>query len=466
MDNRKKTGIQTLRQDTGRHKVDMDMVNGPLLGKLIRFSIPVMLSGLLQLLFNAADIVVVGRYTGSDALAAVGASGPITSLIVTLFMGLSVGANVLAAQAIGRADMKDLEDTVHTSVASSVFLGAILSMIGIVIAKPLLHLIKTPDNILPLAHRYLWIYFLAMPASLLYNFGAAILRAAGNTQKPLYYLAISGATNVILNLFFVLALKMGVSGVALATTLSQYLAAGMVTLDMLRTDAAYKLIPSKLAIHQDKLIRMFRFGIPAGLQGSAFSIANLLIQSSINSFGPAVMAATTAAWNIDGFCNVAIDAFAQAAISFTGQNYGAGKYDRIDKVLAICLAVGCGMGMAAAIVVIIFSPQLLSIYTKDAEVIEHGRRILFIVATTQFINCTMNVPFNVERGMGYSVFPMVAAILSICVFRVIWIYTIFQAIPTVTVLFLSYPVTKGLASVVALVFYFHVRKKLRAQQAA
>ena len=442
-------------------KVEMDMVHGPLFGKLIRFSIPLMLSGLMQLLYNAADIVVVGRFTGSQALAAVGASGPITNLIINLFMGMSIGANVLAAQAIGRQDYDDLEETVHTAVASSVLIGAVLSAVGILIAMPLLGLIQTPEEIRPLAHQYLWIYFLGIPASMLYNFGSAILRAAGNTKKPLFYLAVSGAANVLMNLFFVLVLKMEVAGVALATTLSQYLSAAMVTIDMIRTDAVYHLTVKKLRIHKEKLVNMFRFGIPAGLQGSAFTIANLLIQSSINSFGSAVMAATTAAWNIDGFCNVAIDAFAQAAISFTGQNYGARQYVRIDKILGICLLSGCVAGVVAGAGAIIFSEPLLSIYTSDADVIEHGKTILLIIASTQVINCTMNVPFNVERGMGYSLFPMVAAVFSICVLRVIWIYTVFQADPTVSTLFLSYPVTKGTASVVALLFYLFARKRAR-----
>lgn len=443
----------------------MDMTSGPLLSKMVLYSIPIILSGLLQLLFNAADIVVVGRFTGSDALAAVSASGPISSLLVTLFMGLSVGANVLCAQYAGANQEEDFRRTVHTAFALALIVGIGLTAIGLGIASPLLRLLKTPENIFPLARLYLWIYFLGIPAMMIYNFGAAILRAVGDTRHPLYYLSFSGGLNVCLNLFFVIVLHMGVEGVAIATVISQVISAALVVLQMMRARDITRLEPRKIRVDRDKLSRMLKVGVPAGIQGSAFSISNLLIQSAINSFGAQVMAATTVAFNIDGFCYVAIDALSQAAISFTGQNYGAGNYQRIDKIFGYTLGIGTGLGILLGVLGYLFAPQLIGIYTADPQVVAYGVEIMFITCLFQFVNCTMNVPSNVVRGMGRSVFPMIYTIFCVCVLRVVWIYTVFARYPTVTVLFLSYPVTKGLASLVGIVYYFWLRKRVREQGA-
>ena len=451
------------RLETKKYGVNLDMVHGPLLSRLAVFSVPIILSGLLQLLFNAADIAVVGRYTGSDALAAVGASSPIASFIVSMFMGLSVGANVLCAQYRGAGQDKDLSETVHTSIAISVGLGVAMTVVGVLVAGSLLNVVKTPENIFPLAKQYLCIYFCGIPSIMVYNFGAAVLRAIGDTRRPMYFLIVSGALNVLLNLLFVIVFGMGVAGVAIATVISQTLAAVFVILAMMRTSDVYRLELKRLRIHKDKLSRLMKIGIPAGIQGSAFSISNILIQSAINSFGENVMAATTIANNIDSFCYVAIDALAQASISFTGQNYGAGNYKRIDKIFAYTLGIGCVIALVLGVGAYLLAPQLLSIYTKDPAVIEVGIEIMFIVCVFEIINCTMNIPFNIVRGMNRSFFPMISTIICVCVFRVVWVYTIFRYSHTVTTLFLSWPVSKGVASVTGIVYYFWLRKKIGKQ---
>lgn len=444
----------------------MDMVHGPLLRQLVSFAVPIMLSALLQLLFNAADIAVVGRFTGSDALAAVSASGPISNAIVSLFMGLSVGANVLCAQCVGGHRDEDLHETIHTAVAISVMIGLTMMALGLSVASALLRALGTPEEILPLARRYLLIFFCGLPSTMLYNFGAAILRALGNTRRPLLYLTISGALNVCLNLFFVIVLHMGVEGVAIATVIAQTLSASMVMTHMVRSDAMYHLDIKGIRIYKDKFVRILKIGIPAGIQSSAFSISNLLIQSAVNSFGAKVMAASAAAINVESFCNVALDALSQAAISFTGQNYGAGNLKRIDHILLYAVGLGCLWAITLGSLAYQGSSYILSIYTNDPHVIAHGREIMFIICHMLFVNCVMNIPFNVIRGMDHSIFPMVSTIFCVCGLRVVWIYTIFASFRSLTVLYLSYPVTKGLAAVTAIVYYLWLRKAVRRKKTA
>ena len=441
----------------------MDMVHGPLLRLLVAFAIPIMLSGLLQLLFNAADIAVVGRFTGSDALAAVSASSPISNAIVSLFMGLSVGANVLCAQYTGGHRDEDLRQTVHTAIAVSLVIGLVILVIGLSLTGVLLRALDTPEEILPLARRYLLIYFFGLPSTMLYNFGAAILRALGNTKRPLLYLTISGALNVCLNLFFVIVLHRGVEGVAIATVISQTLSAFLVITHMMRSDTLYHLELRRVKIHRDKLVRILKIGIPAGIQSSSFSISNLLIQSAVNSFGAQVMAASAVAVNVESFCNMALDALAQAAISFTGQNFGAGNLKRIDRILLYTVALGCAWAITLGSLAYQAAPRILGIYTDDLQVIAYGREIMFVICHLLFINCVMNIPFNVIRGMDHSLFPMVSTIFCVCVLRVAWLYTVFAAFRSLTVLYLSYPVTKGLAATTGIVYYLLLRKKLRRQ---
>ena len=354
------------------------MTNGPLLGKIVRFAIPLAISGILQLLFNAADIIVVGRFSGSQALAAVGSTSALINLIVNLFIGLSVGTNVLVAQSYGAGNQKDLQDTVHTSVLSSLIFGCIVLVVGISLSAPMLELMGTPEEVLDQACLYMRIYFIGMPASLLYNFGAAILRAVGDTQRPLYFLFIAGVVNVVLNLFFVIGFHLDVAGVAIATVISQCISAGLVLLCLVKSHAPYQVNLRHLRIKKDKLLGMVKIGLPAGIQGCSFSISNVLIQSSINSFGAVAMAGNTAASNIEGFVSTAMDAFCQAALSFTGQNVGAGKLKRVNRILPLCVALVTGTGLVLGIGAYLLGPQLLGIYSTGAEVIAFGMKRMAI----------------------------------------------------------------------------------------
>ena len=438
---------------------EIDMTNGPLLGKIVRFAIPLALSGILQLLFNAADIVVVGQFVGPTALAAVGSTSAVINLIVNLFMGFSVGANVLAAQYYGAGKNKDLSETVHTAVLSSLAFGVVLIFAGVALSRPMLELMGTPADVLDQAVLYMRIYFVGMPVMMLYNFGAAILRAVGDTQRPLYFLLLAGVINVILNLVFVIVFHMGVEGVAIPTVISQCVSAGLVFWCLTKVEGPYRLYPKHLTIKKDKLLGMVKIGLPAGIQGCSFSISNVLIQSSINSFGSIAMAGNTAGSNIEGFISTAQDAFTQAAISFTGQNLGAGKLKRVDRVLLLCMLLAPGVGLVLSILAVLFGSPLLGIYSSDPEVIQYGMLRLTTVSLLQPLGALMGVTASVLRGMGYSTIPMIVTMSSVCGFRVIWIFTVFQAFPTLQVLYLSYPITWGLAALFNFIFYFVVRKR-------
>ena len=435
------------------------MTNGPLLGKIVRFSIPLALSGILQLLFNAADIVVVGQFVGPTALAAVGSTSAVINLIVNLFMGFSVGTNVLAAQYYGAGKNKDLSETVHTAVLSSLAFGVVLIFAGVALSRPMLELMGTPADVLDQAVLYMRIYFVGMPVMMLYNFGAAILRAVGDTQRPLYFLLLAGVINVILNLVFVIVFHMGVEGVAIPTVISQCVSAGLVFWCLTKVEGPYRLYPKHLTIKKDKLLGMVKIGLPAGIQGCSFSISNVLIQSSINSFGSIAMAGNTAGSNIEGFISTAQDAFTQAAISFTGQNLGAGKLKRVDRVLLLCMLLAPGVGLVLSILAVLCGGPLLGIYSSDPEVIQYGMLRLTTVSLLQPLGALMGVTASVLRGMGYSTIPMIVTMSSVCGFRVIWIFTVFQAFPTLQVLYLSYPITWGLAALFNFIFYFVVRKR-------
>ena len=438
----------------------VDMTQGPILKKLVVYSIPVVLSGILQLLFRTADLIVVGNFTGSDALAAVSASGPVSGLIITLFMGLSVGANVVAAQDMGAKRTADFQETVHTSIALSLVLGIVMMGLGMLYTDFLLRLLGTPEDVFPQAHTYLWFIFLGVPGTIVYNFGAAILRAVGDTRRPMIFMLIAGGLNFVLNLLLVAGFHMGVEGVAIATSLSETVSAALVLWVMARSDAVYRLELKRLKIHKDKLIRIIKVGLPAGLQGSAFSISYLLVQSSINSLGATVMAAVTVAWSIDDFCYVSVNALGQAAASFAGQNYGAKEYGRIRQVYRYSMAMAAGILVVLGIGSYIFEPWLFRIFTGDPAVITVGKELMFLIGVFGFVNGTMGIPFNVVRGMGRSVFPMVSALICICVLRVVWVCTVFAWFHTVTALFLCFPVAKGLTSVTGISYYHHIMRKL------
>ena len=317
-------------------KYEIDMCSGPLTGKILLFYIPLMFSGILQLMFNAADIVVVGQFAGNEALAAVGSTGSLTNLIINLFLGLSVGANVLVARFYGAGQDRELKEMVQTAIATAFGAGVVLIFVGFLVSRPALALMGTPEDVISHSVLYMRIYFAGMPFMMVYNFGSAVLRAVGDTRRPLYYLMLAGVVNVLLNLAFVVWFSMGVAGVAAATVISQAISAVLVVRCLVRTDSAYRLVWEGMRIYPDKLVKMVRIGIPAGMQGALFSISNVLIQSSVNSFGSTVMAGNTAGSNIEGFVYTAMNSLHQAAISFCGQNYGARKFRRIGRVMLIC----------------------------------------------------------------------------------------------------------------------------------
>lgn len=441
---------------------EIDMCNGPLLGKLLLFALPLMLSGILQLFFNAADIVVVGRFSGSHALAAVGATSALINLLVNLFIGLSIGTNVLTAQYYGAKDKEGIHQTVHTSVLVSIIGGLILIVVGVLLAKPLLELMATPEEVLGQATLYMRIYFCGMPGMMLYNFGAAILRAIGDTRRPLYFLLTAGVLNILLNMFFVIVFHMGVAGVALATIISQALSAVLVVRCLMQMDGMCRLFLRQLRIYPDKLVRIVKIGLPAGLQGAVFSISNVLIQSSVNSFGAIAMAGNTAASNLEGFVYTSMNAVYQTALSFTSQNIGAGKYSRIGQILRRCVAIVTVVGLTLGGMMVLFSHPLLGIYSTDADVIAYGTRRLLIICLPYFLCGIMDTMVGMLRGMNYSVLPMIVSLAGACGLRILWIFTVFRINHSLFTLYISYPITWAITASVHFCCYLWVRKKYPA----
>lgn len=439
---------------------EIDMCNGPLLGKILLFSLPLMLSSILQLLFNAADMIVVGRYAGSESLAAVGATGALINLLINVFIGLSVGANVMVARNYGAKKERAVSETVHTSIATSLFSGVFLAVIGIFLSRPLLGLMGTPADVIDQATIYMQIYFAGMPAIMLYNFGSSILRAIGDTKRPLYYLTLAGIVNVILNLFFVIVLKMAVAGVALATVISQCISAALIMRCLMKSEGCFHLSLRNLKIHWKRLSPIMQIGLPAGIQGAIFSLSNVLIQSSVNSFGSVAMAGNTAASNIEGFIYVAMNAFHQTALSFTSQNFGAGKYDRIKKISVLCIASVTITGVVLGFGAWMLGTPLLGIYTSDPAVIEFGMKRLTIIATTYFLCGIMDVLVGLLRGLGASVMPMIVSLAGACGLRIIWIFTLFQWNRTLTTLYISYPVSWFVTAAVHTICFLFLFKKV------
>lgn len=437
------------------------MCNGPLFGKILTFALPIMAMNILQLLFNAADMIVVGRFSGSEALAAIGATGALINLIINFFMGLSVGTSVAVAQDYGADRLKEVSRSVHTSISISVVGGLLVMALGLVLCKPLLEMMGTPADIIDLSTLYMKIYFLGVPASMIYNFSAGILRAVGDSRRPMYYLIIAGILNVILNLFFVIVLRMSVDGVAWATIISQYLSMALILTCLLRSEGAIRLIPRQLRIDREKLGQIIRIGLPAGTQSLLFSISNVLIQSAVNSFGSAMVAASSAASNIEGFVGTTMNAYYDAAIAFTGQNMGARKYERIDTIAKACTALIFITWIFLSGSVLIFSGQLLSIYTTDPAVIDLGMMRLRIMMATYFTCGIMNVYPGLSRGMGCSVLPMVSTLVGVCLMRIVWLATLFAWYPTISMLFACYPVTWALAGLGQVGSFFYARHAVR-----
>lgn len=439
---------------------EIDMCNGPLLGKILMFSVPLMLSGILQLLFNAADIIVVGQYAGSTALAAVGSTSSLINLLINVFIGLSVGTNVLIARFYGARQQDEVSKTVHTAITLSLISGFFLTIIGYLFSEPLLTLMGTPSDVLSQSTLYMQIYFFGMPVIMLYNFGSAVLRATGDTKRPLYYLLLAGIINVLLNLFFVIVFHMGVAGVALATVLSQCVSAGLIVSCLVKESGSCHLDLHKLTIHKDKMLKILQIGLPAGLQGAIFSASNVLIQSSINSFGSIAMAGSTASANIEGFVYTAMNSMHQTAVSFTSQNYGARKIHRINKILFLCLILVCMIGVSLGTSAYYFGNQLLSIYSVDPEVIAYGLLRMRIICVTYALCGIMDVLVGSLRGLGYSVMPMIVSLLGACGLRILWIFTFFQIHHTLFNLYISYPITWIITATVHAICFCIVRKKL------
>ena len=440
---------------------EMDMCHGPLFGKILMFSIPLMLSGILQLLFNAADVVVVGRFAGSQSLAAVGSTSSLINLLINVFIGLAVGVNVLIARYYGAGQEREVSDTVHTAVLLSLVSGVFLCIIGVVLAKPLLELMGTPADVLDKSVLYMRVYFLGMPVLLLYNFGSSILRAIGDTKRPLYYLMAAGVVNVVMNLFFVIVLDMDVAGVALATVLSQCISAGCIVRCLMKSTGCFRLYPKQLHIDKDKLVRIVRIGLPAGMQGAIFSISNVLIQSSVNSFGSIAMAGNTAASNVEGFVYTAMNAMHQTAVSFTSQNLGGRQYERIKRVLLECLAIVTVIGVVMGNGVYLLGEEILGIYSSDAEVVQYGILRLSVICTTYFLCGTMDTIVGVIRGLGYSVMPMIVSLVGACGLRVLWVMTVFQWQRSLLTLYISYPISWGITFSVHVICYLIVSKRVK-----
>jgi len=446
-------------------KYEIDMCNGPLPGKILLFYFPLMLSGILQLLFNAADIAVAGQFAGNEALAAVGSTSSLTNLLVNLFIGLSVGANVLVARFYGAGQTNELKSMVQTAVATSVIGGVILVFVGFFVSKPALILMGTPDDVISHSVLYMRIYFAGMPFMMAYNFGAAVLRAVGDTRRPLYYLSIAGAVNVLLNLIFVIAFEMGVAGVATATVISQAISAVLVLRCLLKTDSVYRLELKGIHIELDKLGKMIQIGVPAGLQGALFSISNVLIQSSVNSFGKIAMAGNTAGSNLEGFVYTSMNSFYQAAISFCGQNYGALKYKRVAKSLFICLGFVIVVGLIMGNGAYLLAGTLLKLYSPDPEVINYGILRMYYICIPYCLCGMMDVMVGGLRGIGYSIMPMIVSLTGACLFRVVWIYTVFRQYRTLECLYISYPISWALTFLVHLICFLLVYRRLLKREA-
>lgn len=443
------------------NKYEIDMCNGTIMDKLISFALPLMISGMLQLMFNAVDIIVVGRFTGSQALAAVGSTTALICTFTNLFIGVSLGANVLAARFYASGKTKEMSETVHTAILLALISGIAMSVIGILCARESLVLIATPDDIIEQAALYLRIYFSGMPFFMLYNYGAAILRAVGDTKRPLMYLIAAGTANAVLDLILVIIFKMGVAGVAIGTITSQFISCVLVIRCLCKTDAIYKLYISKLRIKKYYLIQILKVGLPAGIQSTVINFSNVLLQSSVNSFGEIAMAGYTAANNILGFLYVSVNSVTQACMSFTSQNYGVRKFKRMDKVLADCAILSIIVSVVIGGGSYLLGHQILGIYTKQEDVIQCGMEILSISTIPYFLCGLMDMIPGSMRGVGYSAVPMILSIIGTVGTRLVWIYGVFPEHRSLYVLFMSYPVSWGLTIVMQAICLVFVRRKIR-----
>ncbi len=442
-------------------KNSIDMCSGSLWDKILLFALPLMLSSILQLLFNAADVVVVGRYAGNESLAAVGSTTPVIQLVVNLFTGLSVGANVLVARDIGAGNDQRVSRCVHTAIPLAAVCGIVMGAIGAVGTRTILTWTSSPWDVIDLATMYLRIYFLGIPAIMVYNFGAAILRARGDTRRPLYYLTASGVVNVALNLLFVIVFEMDVAGVALATIISQYMSAGLVVQCLMKEQSCVHLDLKKLRFDKTMVLQILQVGLPAGIQGSLFSISNVAIQTGLNSFDDStLLAACSASLSIEGFLFVGTNAFHQAAISFVGQNYGAGNRRRTERCVLLCMVYATVVGLVTGNLAYIFGETLVGLYAPgETEVIALAMIRLAYFSYLYFLCGVQDTMAGALRGLGYSLLPTALSLLSVCVFRFVWISTAFVHFHTPETLYLSYPVSWALSAVLQIGAYFIMRKR-------
>lgn len=442
---------------------EMDLTGGAILPTLLKFSLPLMFSGILQLLFNAADIVVVGRYAGDTSLAAVGSNTSLINLLINLFMGLSVGSNILASRQYGAKDREGVQQTVHTSILLSLVSGVVLAILGFLGAHTFLEWMKSPPEVIDLAAVYLRIFFLGMPATMIYNFGSALLRAVGDTRRPLFYLFISGVINVVLNLYFVIVLNMDVSGVALATVISQCVSALLVLRCMIRDTGFIHLDLHKLRFHKVRVKQILQTGLPAGFQGILFGLSNVVIQSSINSFGQIVVAGNSAASNLETFVYNSMNAVYQANISITSATLGAGRIERIRPILARALGLVMAIGIIMGGAFTFFGPQLLSIYSSSPAVIEAGMDRMMINCLLFVLCGMMDVMVGSIRGIGYSVMPMLVTLIGVCGLRLLWVYTVFQlpAYHSPSGIYWSYPLSWSVTFVVHFICFTLAMRRLQ-----
>ncbi len=442
------------------HQNQIDMLHGSLLDKILIFSLPLAASMILQQLFNSADVAVVGRFDSPQAMAAVGSNGAAINLMVNLFVGLSIGTNVIVAKYIGKNEKQKIHDAVHTSITLALISGFILLVWGLSVARPILTLMNTPEDIIDLAVVYFRVYFIGMPFIMLYNFGSAVLRSKGDSKRPLWCLALGGVINVILNLIFVIAFHMSVVGVALATVISNIVSAFMIMYYLMNEEAPFTFRFRELCIRKIYVSQILRIGVPAGLQGMLFSISNVTIQSAINSLGSYASAGSAAALNFDFLTFYVVAAFTQAAVTFTSQNFGAGYYDRCRSVFNLTMSAGLFFTGLACLVCYIWRIEILSLYSLNPEVLHYGEvRMIHAVAFLWMCNI-YEVSGGCLRGMGYSMLPSVLVLIGCCVLRIIWVYTVFRIYHSFTFLMDVYPVSWTITGTATMISYYYVRRKL------
>ena len=443
-------------------KYHIDMTHGPLLGKIILFAIPLILTNALQLMFHAADLIVLGQFAAPEAMAAVGATNGLTTFMLNLFFGLATGVNVLTARYAGARDGRNIARTVHTSMSVAFYGGVVMALIGILISRPMLRLMATPEQVLDKACIYMWIYCAGLPFVIIYNFGAAVLRALGDTRRPLLFMVIAGLTNVLLNLFFVLVCRWDVAGVAAATKISNVVSAVLVLRVLTCARDSSRLFWSRLKIHRETFRELLVVGLPAGIQGCCFSISNITIQSTVNSFGPMAIAGNTSSQSLEGLINTCCGAFYNTAISFVAQNHGAKKYKRIVRSIFLCAVCVMAAGMIFGWGFYYFGRSLIYIYNPNPEVIKWGMIRLKILLLTYFLCGFMNIATGALRGLGHSIKPTVVNLLGTCLFRVAWVIWIFPLSPTMNMLLYSYPVSWILVTLInGVILYFILRKMFR-----